>query len=33
MAQRLDREGYIVYERYKGLELTEKGYEVRKKTC
>jgi Mn-dependent DtxR family transcriptional regulator len=25
MAQRLDREGYVVYERYRGLELTEKG--------
>ena len=25
MAQRLDKEGYIVYERYKGLELTDKG--------
>lgn len=25
MAQRLDREGYLVYERYRGLELTEKG--------
>ena len=25
MAQRLDKEGYIVYERYKGLELTKKG--------
>lgn len=25
MVQRLDREGYVYYERYKGLELTEKG--------
>ncbi|BAQ08971.1 transcriptional regulator MntR [Sporosarcina sp. FSL W7-1349] len=25
MAQRLHREGYVVYERYRGLELTEKG--------
>ena len=24
MAQRLDREGYVDYERYKGFELTEK---------
>ncbi|MFC5588054.1 transcriptional regulator MntR [Sporosarcina soli] len=31
MAQRLDREGYLVYERYKGLELTEKGYKFGKK--
>ena len=28
MAQRLDREGYVVYERYRGLELTERGYEI-----
>jgi len=25
MARKLDREGYLVYERYKGLILTEKG--------
>lgn len=25
MVQRLDREGYVYYERYKGIELTEKG--------
>lgn len=25
MVQRLDREGYVVYERYRGLELTDKG--------
>ena len=25
MAQRLDKEGYVIYERYRGLELTEKG--------
>lgn len=31
MAQRLNREGYIVYERYKGLELTEKGLVFGKK--
>lgn len=31
MAQRLDREGYIVYERYKGLEMTEKGLKFGKK--
>ncbi len=31
MAQRLDREGYLIYERYKGLELTEKGYKLGKK--
>ena len=31
MAQRLDREGYVYYERYKGLELTEKGMKFGKK--
>ncbi|MFC5602130.1 transcriptional regulator MntR [Sporosarcina koreensis] len=31
MAQRLDREGYVVYERYRGLELTEKGLVFGKK--
>ena len=31
MAQRLDREGYVIYERYKGLELTEKGLKFGKK--
>lgn len=31
MAQRLDREGYLIYERYKGLELTERGYSLGKK--
>ena len=31
MAQRLDRDGYIVYERYKGLELTDKGLAFGKK--
>lgn len=31
MAQRLDKEGYIVYERYKGLELTDKGSKFGKK--
>ena len=31
MAQRLDREGYVYYERYKGLELTEKGLTFGKK--
>lgn len=31
MAQRLDREGYVIYERYKGLELTEKGWKFGKK--
>lgn len=31
MAQRLNREGYLVYERYKGLELTEKGLKLGKK--
>ncbi len=25
MFQRLDRDGYVYYERYKGIELTEKG--------
>jgi Mn-dependent DtxR family transcriptional regulator len=31
MVQRLDREGYVVYERYKGLELTDKGLKFGKK--
>ncbi|MCM3710297.1 transcriptional regulator MntR [Sporosarcina luteola] len=31
MAQRLDREGYAIYERYRGLELTEKGLTFGKK--
>ncbi|MDN4606363.1 transcriptional regulator MntR [Sporosarcina highlanderae] len=31
MAQRLDREGYVIYERYRGLELTEKGLAFGKK--
>lgn len=31
MAQRLAREEYVVYERYKGLELTEKGLTFGKK--
>ncbi|MCM3744974.1 transcriptional regulator MntR [Sporosarcina luteola] len=31
MAQRLDREGYVIYERYRGLELTEKGLTFGKK--
>lgn len=31
MAQRLDREGYVSYERYKGLELTDKGWKFGKK--
>ncbi len=31
MAQRLDREGYVVYERYRGLELTDKGLTFGKK--
>ena len=31
MAQRLHREGYVVYERYKGLELTERGYKFGKR--
>lgn len=31
MAQRLDREGYVIYERYRGLELTEKGLSFGKK--
>ena len=31
MAQRLDREGYVVYERYKGLALTERGFKFGKK--
>ena len=33
MAQRLDREGYVVYERYRGLELTEQRIEIRKEAC
>ncbi len=33
MAQRLDKEGYIVYERYKGLELTGKGFSFGKSLC
>ena len=31
MVQRLDREGYVYYERYKGLELTAKGMEFGKR--
>lgn len=31
MAQRLDKEGYVMYERYRGLELTEKGLRFGKK--
>jgi Mn-dependent DtxR family transcriptional regulator len=31
MVQRLDKEGYVYYERYKGLELTEKGLAFGKK--
>lgn len=31
MAQRLDKEGFIHYERYKGLELTDKGWKFGKK--
>lgn len=31
MAQRLAREGYVIYERYRGLELTEKGLTFGKK--
>lgn len=31
MVQRLDREGYVYYERYKGIELTEKGLKFGKK--
>lgn len=31
MAQRLGREGFVIYERYKGLELTEKGWKFGKK--
>ena len=31
MVQRLDREGYVYYERYKGLELTDKGLKFGKK--
>ncbi|WOV87123.1 transcriptional regulator MntR [Sporosarcina oncorhynchi] len=31
MAQRLDREGYVSYERYRGLELTDKGSKFGKK--
>src|SRR5690606_8388420 len=30
MAQRLGREGFVIYERYKGLELTEKGWKFGK---
>ncbi|MDW0114214.1 MULTISPECIES: transcriptional regulator MntR [Sporosarcina] len=31
MAQRLDREGYVSYERYRGLELTDRGLKFGKK--
>lgn len=31
MVQRLDREGYVYYEKYKGLELTDKGFTFGKK--
>jgi len=31
MVQRLDREGYVYYEKYKGLELTDKGLAFGKK--
>jgi len=31
MAQRLDKDGYLVYERYKGLILTDKGHKVGKR--
>lgn len=31
MVQRLDREGYVYYERYKGIELTEKGLKFGRK--
>lgn len=31
MVQRLDREGYVYYERYKGIELTERGLSFGKK--
>lgn len=31
MAQRLHREDYVIYERYRGLELTEKGLKFGKK--
>lgn len=31
MAQRLDKEGYVIYERYRGLELTDKGWKFGKK--
>lgn len=31
MAQRLDKEGFVHYERYKGLELTDKGWKFGKK--
>lgn len=31
MAQRLDKDGYLVYERYKGLILTEKGFKIGKR--
>lgn len=31
MVQRLDREGYVYYERYKGIELTEEGLKFGRK--
>lgn len=31
MVQRLDREGYVYYERYKGIELTNKGLKFGRK--
>ncbi len=31
MVQRLDREGYVYYERYKGIELTDRGLAFGKK--
>ena len=31
MAQRLDKDGYLVYERYKGLILTDKGLKIGKR--
>ncbi len=31
MAQRLHREGYVIYERYKGLALTDRGYNFGKR--
>lgn len=31
MAQRLDKDGYLVYERYKGLILTDKGQKIGKR--